>query len=527
MNVVESMLEQKREFEESSWLNLMDRLSDSLSDRLNPILVKETRQSLKSRQFVITFFTLLFAALGWTVVGSLSKMPQIYTVPSAPAMLIGYYVVLAVPMLLIVPLAAYRSLEVEIDDGTLELLTISALNPWQIVLGKLASALMQLLLYFVALLPCVSFAYTLRGVELTVIFLMTSGLLFSGVLLTIVALFFAPLTHSRSGRICTLLATLMILLASEAGLAYLVLKLVSGGNPLNGSELFLLLLSVLVLGFSLGNLLLTVTAAQLTPASENRSTRIRLAIFILSTSLIFVSLLVFLVEQIWSSSVFFAIQAAAWLLWTFCGAMLVSESSIETPRVRRDLPSSFLGRSFLTWLMPGPVTGLVFVTINMGILLASLEFVHQWEESQVVSLGIFGWTKLGAFSDLCYAFAAYLLGTLVVVHWVVRWIRKIQQPRIEFGIAVMVVVVLFSALAPYSVGLHWNDYNAYEYSLWQMTNWAWTLVLILGRGKVGWSVFWITTLAILGLVFTLQRSTELFQPRKLATPKRVQEELGQ
>jgi len=144
-------------------LERLDLWANQFSDRLNPILIKETRQSLKSRQFIFTFFSLLTAALGWTIVGSLSRMPQIYTTPSAPTLLLGYYAVLAVPMLLVVPLAAYRSLEVEIDDGTLELLSISSLSPWQVVLGKLASSLLQIFLYFIVLLPCMAYAYTLRS----------------------------------------------------------------------------------------------------------------------------------------------------------------------------------------------------------------------------------------------------------------------------------------------------------------------------------------------------------------------------
>ncbi|MCA9135107.1 MAG: hypothetical protein KDB00_00065, partial [Planctomycetales bacterium] len=144
----------------------LDRWCSRTGDAINPILVKETRQSLKSRQFVATFSLILFAALAWTIAGSLSMMPQIYTTPSAPRMMIGYYAVLALPMMLVVPLAAYRSLESEIDDGTLELLSITTLSPWQIVLGKLGSASLQMLLYFVTLFPCLAYAYTLRGVDL-------------------------------------------------------------------------------------------------------------------------------------------------------------------------------------------------------------------------------------------------------------------------------------------------------------------------------------------------------------------------
>ncbi len=95
-------------------------------------------------------------------------------------MLIGYYLVLAVPMLLVVPLAAYRSLEGEVDDGTLELLSVTALSPRQIVSGKLASAGLQMLLYFIALFPCVAYAYTLRGVDLPTLALLMGMLIFGG-----------------------------------------------------------------------------------------------------------------------------------------------------------------------------------------------------------------------------------------------------------------------------------------------------------------------------------------------------------
>ena len=87
----------------ANWLERLDRWCERGGDSINPILVKETRQSLKSRQFVVTFSLILFAALAWTVAGSLSMMPQIYTSPSAPRMMIGYYAVLALPMMLVVP----------------------------------------------------------------------------------------------------------------------------------------------------------------------------------------------------------------------------------------------------------------------------------------------------------------------------------------------------------------------------------------------------------------------------------------
>ena len=39
----------------SVWKDRLDRWSDAASDWFNPILVKESRQALQSRQFAITF----------------------------------------------------------------------------------------------------------------------------------------------------------------------------------------------------------------------------------------------------------------------------------------------------------------------------------------------------------------------------------------------------------------------------------------------------------------------------------------
>ena len=52
-------------------------LTDYVTDRLNPILVKETRQALKSRQFIITFMLLLTVAWLISVFGVVLNGPAI------------------------------------------------------------------------------------------------------------------------------------------------------------------------------------------------------------------------------------------------------------------------------------------------------------------------------------------------------------------------------------------------------------------------------------------------------------------
>ena len=513
---------------DSTWTRRLQRIddwSDRLGNALNPILVKETRQALKSRQFVVTFMVLLFAALAWTVVGSLSLMPRIYTTPSAPRLLIGYYIVLAIPMLLVVPLAAYRSLEGEIDDGTLELLSITTLSAWQIVLGKLASAMLQMLLYFVALFPCVAYAYTLRGVDLPTTLLIVAALLVAGIMLTVVSLFFAPLAQTRTGRIATLLVVMLLLLGVEWGLGMALISLILYGNPLDSSELFFVVTTTALLSLSLGHLLLTATAAQLTPASENRSTQIRVSL--LGFNAVVLSLTALGVQTLGVESIGVAMGATMLLaiVWTLCGSMMAAESPVLTPRVRRELPNTFVARLMLTWLTPGPVTGLVFATANIVVLTIILlyGFDYLFTLPNIRAPG-------GALMMLRVFFttyAAYLIGFLTVVRFVVGVIRIKNDPRVEIGVAALIAVAVLAALIPYSIGLHWNDYIAYPYNRWQVTNWAWTLSEIASMRITASdpTVIHIVLISTAGFFVALLTAPQLVLSRRIATPKRVQEEL--
>ena len=72
-----------------------------LGDRLNPILVKETRQALKSRQFTFTFVLVLIACWAWTFLGLAFIGPGAAYSAEAADMFYGYYMILAFPLAII------------------------------------------------------------------------------------------------------------------------------------------------------------------------------------------------------------------------------------------------------------------------------------------------------------------------------------------------------------------------------------------------------------------------------------------
>ena len=116
------------------------RLLMRVGDRLNPILVKETRQALKSRQFTITFGLLLIAVWVWTILGVALIGPPLWYGAEGRAMFFGYYLILALPLLVIVPFGALRRWPASTKSTPTTCSRSPRLGPRQIVGGKLGSS---------------------------------------------------------------------------------------------------------------------------------------------------------------------------------------------------------------------------------------------------------------------------------------------------------------------------------------------------------------------------------------------------
>jgi hypothetical protein len=84
---------------------LIERALVRLGDYLNPILVKETRQALKSSQFTFTFVLVLVACWVVTIGGVAIIGPGIVYSAAGGTLLFAYYFILAFPLILMIPAA--------------------------------------------------------------------------------------------------------------------------------------------------------------------------------------------------------------------------------------------------------------------------------------------------------------------------------------------------------------------------------------------------------------------------------------
>lgn len=180
------------------------------SDRLNPVFLKELRQSLRGRTFAILFPTsvAIAVALAIMVIVDLQGSEKI-----GAHVFVPIFTVLGVALLGLVPFSTFQSMAGEWDEGTHDLLVLSHLSPARIVIGKLATAAVEGALYLCAFLPLLLVTFVLSGVDVRDVLFLVGAQYAASLALSCVAMSLAGLTHGKFWRV--------ILLAALAGLGFL------------------------------------------------------------------------------------------------------------------------------------------------------------------------------------------------------------------------------------------------------------------------------------------------------------------
>jgi hypothetical protein len=352
------------------------------SDWLNPILVKETRQALKSRQFVATFLLMLVASWLISVFGIVLAGAGAEYGNFGGGFFFAYYLVLAVAVFLIVPFGAFRSLLAERDQHTWEVLSITTLKPRQIVWGKLLSAMVQIFIYYSAITPFMAFAKLLKGIDVpTIATVLVASLLWS------LALSMIGLTASTFGseRTWQVFLTLAMLAGLLGAFIFSLMIVGSWAQVIEFDSLefwWMIAFAVTMIG-AYCVLFLQVAIGQLTFDADNRTTNVRLA----ASGVFFVSLAwayawttlsgVWGIPAIPATEIAGVVQVLAvlWSLhWLFVGLFAVTEADVLSRRVRRNLAWFGPFRVLLAPLVPGGARGLMYVAMHLAVILGFAYF---------------------------------------------------------------------------------------------------------------------------------------------------------
>ncbi len=453
----------------------IDRALEWLGERLNPILVKEARQALKSRQFLLAFGLLLIAAWGWSLIGLVVMEVGDGYGQTGPGMFIGYYCILAAAIGVFVPFGAFRSLAGEQEDRTYELLAITNLTPRQIVSGKLGSAVVQLLIYLSAIAPCLAFTYLLRGISMPMIAFILIYSVLGSIGLSAIGLLAGTLTSAKHWQVLLSVVLIVALLLVTWFAIWISAELVDEGDRIFRDQDFwpvmAIFLTVFVTYFALA---FYAAVAQITFVSDNRATRLRVIMLIQHACLVAWCGWAFLTQD---DEVIFALVGFGAFHWAIMGALMTGEWPELSLRVRRSLPQTFLGRTFYTWFNPGPGTGYVFASGGMIALMLTTWLVllvgMNGGAAQNISDRVV--TGVMAFSTLATSYVIAYLGAGLLL---VRFVRRFTRTTLFSALLIQIMLVTLGTAGPFVVASVVDLQAIDDYSLLQITNPFWSCVEI-------------------------------------------------
>lgn len=477
------------------WWKKVDGHLEALSEYLNPILVKETRQALKSRQFAVTFGLVLITSWIWSVMAIYLRYPGILYSPDGPFLLVGYLDILLFPLVVIIPFSAFRSLASEREDGTFELLSISTLTPRQIINGKLISAILQMLVYLSALAPCIGFTYLLRGIDIITIGYAIAVAFLASILLSGVGLVLACVTQQRHWQSAlSVIVILLFLFLFGVGLtvSYGTIYAEASWRRYDQQEFWVTTFALLTVYASYLHLVIEVASAQITFESENRSAGIRIALLI--QHFLVIGWLGYVAIQVpREEEVLYTMITLVCVHWFLAGAFINGESAVLSPRVKRTIPNYLTDRLWRNWLIPGPDRGYIFVLTGMasGILAASFLALcntfnnmtfHDATRTMVFGLGLLAYA-------VCFLSAGRLL---------LRTMNLIFRADIFVSVIVHFMLMMAAVMVPLGFQVMTNRTMDPNFNHW--TNPFWFFVKTMDNGNFIETPAVILFLAFLGIL---------------------------
>ena len=380
---------------------LLDWLANT-SDWLSPLVVKEVRQAVRGRELHYSFGLCLVVGLAVAFFGTADALTGNGTSGRWTfGALIGCLTFLG---LVVVPLGTFGALRNERLEQTLELITLTALSPRRVVIGKLLAQGVKLATLFAGLAPFIAMSFLLGGIDFGTILLWLPVLFLWSMWACAACLFLSSLFTKRvmSGAVLGGVAIVMFLFLLVFGLPRVIFLLMSRGAFAGGT----------VFSFGVGagswwGLAIATTAGLATMANlvllaenrlslptEDRVTALRVG-FLGQFLLITAWTLSFLNEPAsvkWSAGQ--ALGVLGGLHLAVVAMFTVTEDLVVPRRVllRMRTPSPY-GR-LLAIFRPGGGHGAIYVLAQMALFLAAMWSLRPTSVSFRWSLAVCGYICL-------------------------------------------------------------------------------------------------------------------------------------
>ena len=233
-----------------------------IDDLLSPILVKELRQGMRARVFVVSFLLLqLFLVV--LVLGNVAAQDDRSALTSQEYM---FWVIVGFALLVLMPLRGLTTVSQEVKNHTMETIMLTKLTAWRVVFGKWSALFAQSLLFVSAVLPYVVLRYFIGGNDVVSDFeWIFITLWLSGILIAV-----SIAVSSLGNAVVRIILLVLVVITTATGAGNFSTRWSGYNNPWE-------VISVLVIyGFFIPALLFELTASGIAPLSENHAIRRRL-----------------------------------------------------------------------------------------------------------------------------------------------------------------------------------------------------------------------------------------------------------
>jgi hypothetical protein len=352
-----------------------------LDDWLNPIVVRELRQAVKSR--IVLAVLALFLLLQLSIIGIFLVASEIgkgntgdlYAGRAIFQVLQG--ILLGTCMVLIPAYAGVR-LAAERSDTNVDLLFISTLRPRSIIAGKFLAAVVLILLVFSACAPFMTFTYLLRGIDISSIFIVLAVDFLAVLLGAQLALFLGSIPTTWGVKVFLGLFGLNCLGWLFGGAMGGSVALLELGIRPDSPEFWMTAAGLVTAVAAVAGLLLTWSVVIVSPPSFNRALPVRL--YLLAAWLVTAGMAALLARYFHTPMFLEIWMVPAALL--FSGQLLASINEREHwgMRVAQTIPRRSWLRLPAFLLYSGSAGGLLFAVILLALTI-SLPSLVVWRWS--------------------------------------------------------------------------------------------------------------------------------------------------
>ncbi len=461
----------------------MAGLLGRLDDALNPIVVKELRQAVRSR--LVTTVLLLFLVAQVTYLGIHLVVDQVEgrlasvdfqagrtTFAVLQGIMLGTCM-LFLPIYTGVRLAAERS-EVNVD-----LLFISTLRPRAIVTGKLTATLLLALMIFSACAPFLAFTYFLRGIDLPTIYLVLALDFVAVVVAVQLAIFLAVIPANRILKVLLgLLGLGALAMGLGSTLAGTVALAEEGlGYLMEDREFYTVVTGLGLMVLALVGLLFTWSVALLHPPSANRALPMRVYLLVLCpVGGLLLGYADRAQERPSAEGPFLAWFMAVAALAVLALVIAINEREQWGPRVTRTIPRRWWLRAPALLLYSGSAGGVLFALVLFGGAALALQL---WREvvpndSRHLFPGAPQWLRVTDWRQVIFETMAVLALYAYCYALTASLVRRVFLPRVPVGYTWVVFLALLVAgsVLPF-LGAFLFLYGEWNYQLhffWLLSN---------------------------------------------------------